>query len=1388
MKFWQANIMKAHRPLSLLLHLTFFTLISLLLPAVQAAPDLPDPLVQWQDWATWDVKDQNHPPVYNNSGERPGLWPSQLSLNVSPTSGTFSLRVTTYGESWITLPGTRELWPQDVKANGRAVAVTEHRGKPAVFLTEGFNGTFTGSYHWTESPQRFQIPVDTGLLRLTVNGKANPNATWDANGNLWLKNRQPESAEKDFMSLQVYRLVRDGIPMWLTSEIEVKVSGKSREETIGHILPTGWKLSSLQSPIPVAVDESGLVKAQVRAGTWIIRASAFHLTDVGSIRYPEGIQPPVAQELIAFQSKPDFRLSEITGIPMIDASQTTLPQEWRDFPVYQWTNDQPFQIEERMRGMGIQKPEGLHIERELWLDQDARSLTFRDAIDGTMQEIWRLDVTEGRELGSVRVDGEGQLVTVNPETEARGVEIRTRNLNLQATGRMPLAQQLSATGWQTDADHVRVSMNLPPGWRLFAVLGADWVDGDWLTSWTLLDLFLLLVFSIAVAKMWNLPAGLLAFFAFGLSYHEYDAPRYLWFFLLAPLALQNVLKTGKLHKLVIGVKFLILSLLVLCLIPFIGKQLQSGLYPQLEETIYSSPDEYLAAPLSEAMALSSPVPANQSVDYYYAPEDVAEYADKPELSLKTTKTFGFVRRNEELGGREGAAYHSRDLVASNLAYDSKARIQTGPGIPEWSWNKINFGWNGPVTADQTVRPILIPLWLQRVLILLRVALLILLVITLVQGKIPQLRIPQLSKGMAGVLTAITIGLLCLNTHTARAEYPDQQMLDTLRTRLLEPSPVFPHAAEIPNASISLRDNTVTISAEIHTADRTAVPLPGRISSWSPLSVSVNGRSTPVLRRANGFLWVVLDPGVHQVRMQGLLSQGTEWEWTFMLRPRQVRIEAPGWNHTGVKPNGVPESQIFFSRQQKTASGEASYDHHETEAVVVVDRHLETGLVWRAQTNVRRLSGAGKAVSLRVPLLPGEKVLSSNIIVKENHVEVRLGAQQNGISWSSELPITPELKLVSSSEDLWIERWYLTNSPVWNVSLAGLAPVFEQGNAQLTPVWHPWPGESVALTFSRPQAVAGETATISSINHEIWLGARQRASTLEFIAECSLGQDFPIKLPENAEISSVYFNGQNVPARIDNGKLMIALKPGSQQVEIKWTENLELGWVSQADAVEFPVEVSNINTRINIPENRWTLWAHGPLQGPAVRFWVVLTCSLLIALILSRLPHSPLKPLEWLLLAIGLTQIHMVGGLFIAGWFFLMAWRGRSGQLTWPAYGFNALQVVLVATTTIMIALFVSVVSKGLLGDPDMFINGNRSYLHALRWYQPSTEGALPSILCVTVSIWLYRFLMLLWALWLAFSLIRWMKWGWQQFSASGYFRPIKFRNPFKSKMPQSPEN
>src|SRR4029453_13364429 len=169
---------------------------------------------------------------------------------------------------------------------------------------------------------------------------------------------------------------------------------------------------------------------------------------------------------------------------------------------------------------------------------------------------------------------------------------------------------------------------------------------------------------------------------------------------------------------------------------------------------------------------------------------------------------------------------------------------------------------------------------------------------------------------------------------------------------------------------------------------------------------------------------------------------------------------------------------------------------------------------------------------------------------------------------------------------------------------------------------------------------------------------------------------------------------------------------------------------------------NINTFMRVPDNRWILWAYGPLRGPAVRFWGILVCALIAAWVLGRISLSPLRSFEWMLLAIGLTQVPLPAALAVIGWLFFLAWRGRPFFLGGPAWGFNLLQLFLIALTAVTLAIFVTVVAAGLLGSPEMFILGNGSHRTLLRWYQARSDVALPTPGCVAVSIWWYRILML----------------------------------------------
>ena len=226
------------------------------------------------------------------------------------------------------------------------------------------------------------------------------------------------------------------------------------------------------------------------------------------------------------------------------------------------------------------------------------------------------------------------------------------------------------------------------------------------------------------------------------------------------------------------------------------------------------------------------------------------------------------------------------------------------------------------------------------------------------------------------------------------------------------------------------------------------------------------------------------------------------------------------------------------------------------------------------------------------------------------------------------------------------------------------------------------------------------------------------------------------------------------------------------------------------SVKLPVQASNITTVMIMPEpeNRWILWADGPLRGPAVRFWTILAVAILAAIALGSVPLSPLRHWEWVLLMIGLTQVHLVAAMMVVGWLFLLAWRGNEGAVDMRRWTHNLLQIGIVLLTLVALGVLMVVVGEGLLGNPDMFIVGNGSSRTFLSWFQPRTGLELPQPYVISISVWFYRLLMLFWALWLATALLRWLSWGWKQFSSGGAWRKRPAREPIQATVVAPPPN
>jgi hypothetical protein len=187
--------------------------------------------------------------------------------------------------------------------------------------------------------------------------------------------------------------------------------------------------------------------------------------------------------------------------------------------------------------------------------------------------------------------------------------------------------------------------------------------------------------------------------------------------------------------------------------------------------------------------------------------------------------------------------------------------------------------------------------------------------------------------------------------------------------------------------------------------------------------------------------------------------------------------------------------------------------------------------------------------------------------------------------------------------------------------------------------------------------------------------------------------------------------------------------------------------------------------------RWVLFVNGPRLGPAVLFWSLLVVVLLLSVGLGEWQFTPMTAVSWLLLFVGLSQVPVWMGAIVVTWFVVLAWRRRDVPRLRPG-AFDAAQLLVVAwTIAALIVLFVAI-HHGLLGSPEMQVQGNGSSATSLTWYADRAPGVLPVVSVISLRLLIYRLAMLAWALWLAASIIRWLRWAWDAFTEGGAWRTM----------------
>ncbi|MDX1381203.1 MAG: hypothetical protein R3233_08780, partial [Xanthomonadales bacterium] len=792
---------------------------------------------------------------------------------------------------------------------------------------------------------------------------------------------------------------------------------------------------------------------------------------------------------------------------------------------------------------------------------------------------------------------------------------------------------------------------------------------------------------------------------------------------------------------------------------FAAEQARLALYPQLG----GFPVFGAASAPASVMAPAPPLPAPQ------APGEIQitdSRINRAELERDAVEP---VLDKVQVTGSRISMYDLVSLVPED------ARLQAGPGQPQWRWTTHRLHWSGPVLPDETFHLLLSPPWMTSLVRWLTIGLLGWL-LWLLTGffRAGGSRPARASARHAALLVAGLCAPLALPA--AADTTPDPKLLDELRARLLDGPECADHCAALGAVRLQVGPDTLVIEQEWHLQAALAVPLVHEAhAQWMPASVRVDGAPVEQLTGLSEPM-LVLQPGVHTVRLEGPLAGLDGLRLRFPLEPHAVRVQAEGWTVAGVGRGRVLGREVQLARQPTAdeAPGEAPERSTLSQGPLppfgVVERSFWLDREWQLTTTATRWDDAQGVVTLRIPLLPGEQVLDESLVVEDGVAVVTLSAEAKQVSWNSRIEPAGELVLQAPEFDRYAESWAFTVSPIWHAAFEGLPQTQPR---ILTDFWafrfDPRPGETLALAVGRPAAVEGATLAIDEVNVHERIGRRQRDVSLHAVLRSTLGTEHRLRLPTDATLRSVSLDGRTVYLQPVDGVLSLPVTPGDHRLGLELTRPHGSALTVRATPFDLEADSANITRVVEMPADRWILAAWGPGIGPAILYWSVLAVVLLAAWVLSRIPLTPLKFHHWVLLGIGFSLFAWPVMVLVAAWLLTLGAVAK-----WPPPRrddfFNLRQVALVVFSGVVLLSLVGAIPGSLLSRPDMQIAGPGSAGNVLQWFVDRSDGLVPVQHVLSLPMWAYKVVILAWALWLSLALVRWIRWAWEAVSAHGLWR------------------
>ena len=581
-------------------------------------------------------------------------------------------------------------------------------------------------------------------------------------------------------------------------------------------------------------------------------------------------------------------------------------------------------------------------------------------------------------------------------------------------------------------------------------------------------------------------------------------------------------------------------------------------------------------------------------------------------------------------------------------------------------------------------------------------------------------------------------MLCMGGQVSAQQFPSDSLLRDLHNRLNEPEPCSLHCAALESASVDANNNQMRIALNYHAMADVVVPLPYSVA-WHVADITVNGEPQAHRIRYKNVPWISVKAGINRIQITGILANKNNVSIVFPINPGRIQTQSDDWQFAGLDGHVLNNDILqLIAASRNTGSAEESKSTN-YQQFVKVKRSIVFDDQWRLLTRVERIAPLSGVINVAIPLVANEKPYDKLQRNADGAVLVSMAPNQNSFEWKSVMERSPRMEWQAAQDASYLETWTFVSAPQWHVQIDGL-PMITPTQSEYDPddffehVYMPRPGESLVAEVSRPEAVAGDILSIESITTQFTVGKRTTKAYTSISYRATQGGSFQVNLDPTAEVKKVSYDGVDSNLVNEDGFVDIGFLPGTHKVDIEWHMNSALSTLHRTPLIRLDKDYTNLTQTIRMPRNRWLLWGSSTGVGPAFLYWGELVIFSIIAFFLARLPYSPLKFWQWLVLGYAFGTFSWMALTVLSAWLFYLNWKKLFNGLQ-KHHQNVLLQWATILFSFVSIIVLIGAVAFGLLSYPDMGISGQNASGSQLQWFLDSGSGEIPGISVLSLPLW-----------------------------------------------------